>query len=130
MIGLFFAFAFFVRPDLPVLEHVGVGIAVLVVGLVLFGLRLLSAGDVKLLAAVAVWAGPLHILPVIFVVTVLGALLAVVILQVKRFHRLAGANGVPPFISQLIPNWARHGLCPYALAISAGGLFLLPVMFV
>lgn len=129
LIGLFFIFAAFVRPELPMMSHVGVAVAVLAVGLVLFALRWMSGGDVKLLAAVALWAGPDQVLSVIFVVTLLGALLAVAVLQVKWLYQSQMATAIPPMLLKPIPGWAKLGLCPYALAISAGGLFLLPHLF-
>lgn len=129
LIGLFFIFATFIRPELPILSHVGVGLAVLTVGLVLFALRWMSGGDVKLLAAVALWAGPDQILNVIFVVTLLGALLALAVLQVKLLYQSRMAVAIPQIFLKPIPKWAKLGLCPYALAISAGGIFLLPQLF-
>jgi prepilin peptidase CpaA len=65
--------------------HLGVGLAALVVGFILFTLRAFGAGDAKLLAAVALWAGPAGILDLVLVTAVAGGILAIVVLLVRRF---------------------------------------------
>jgi prepilin peptidase CpaA len=129
LVGLFFAYAGLVQPDLPILNHVLVGVAALVIGLPLFGLRVMAGGDIKLFSAVALWAGPAHIVKILFIVTFLGALLGIAILVMRKVHQAYGASGLPPKLDKLMPAWARHGLCPYGLPISAGALFLVPDIF-
>ena len=61
IVALFFANALFLTFYLDYavawLSHIGVMAAVLVVGLVAYGFRVLGAGDVKLLTAISLWAG-------------------------------------------------------------------------
>jgi Flp pilus assembly protein protease CpaA len=53
--------------------NLGVAAATFAITSVLYILRWFSAGDVKLLAAVALWAGPTEIVPVVSLTTFWGA---------------------------------------------------------
>ena len=80
------------------LVYAGVAFAV---GFLLFVLRICGGGDVKLFAAVALWAGPAYFVPMLFYTTVAGGLLA------------AGTDEA----------FAKQPM-PYAVAIAVGGLFV------
>lgn len=84
LIGLFVPYARTIGCDLPWLHHLGVAAATFAVPRVIYGLHWFSAGDVKLLAAVALWAGPTEILPVVFVTTPIGGVLALLILVLRK----------------------------------------------
>ncbi len=71
-------------PWLTIAAHVGVGMAALVVGFILFSLRAFGAGDAKLLAAVALWAGPAHILDLVLVTAIAGGILSLAVILGKR----------------------------------------------
>ena len=71
-------------PWLTIAMHVGIGVGMLVVGFVLYMLRAFGAGDAKLLAAVALWAGPAEILNLVLVTAVTGGVLSLVILLSRR----------------------------------------------
>lgn len=65
-------------------EHIGSGAAVLLGGMLLYGLKWLGAGDVKFLSAISLWAGFEH-LPMFLGVTFLsGGVLVLVLLGVRR----------------------------------------------
>ena len=128
LIGLFVPYALTIGWDLPWLHHLGVAAATFAVTLVLYILRWFSAGDVKLLAAVALWAGPTEILPVVFMTTLFGGIIALLILLLRKAPTIMLFRKViDP--GRLLPRWARHGLVPYGIAISAAALFLIPVRF-
>lgn len=96
-------------------------LAVLVVGAALFAFDLLGGGDVKLLSAIALWAGWSLMLPLLFLTSVAGAVLAVVLLAVRRF--------APRKLPQGRWYWrllARGEGVPYGIAIAIAGLLLLP----
>ena len=108
-------------PAQEMLMHLGVGAAMLIVGMILFSFRALGGGDAKLLAAASLWVGPEQWLPFIALVAVFGGVLAVVILIFRNFP--AGAL--------MLPAWALRlhqagGSIPYGVAIAAGALSIYP----
>lgn len=90
--------------------HVGFGIAVLLVGLLMFRFNLLGGGDVKWLAALAIWIGPdLAFLRFLLLMGLAGGVLAIVMLVVRR---LCPAYGKQEGRTHL----------PYGVAIAVAGL--------
>jgi prepilin peptidase CpaA len=99
--------------QIPVVYHVLTACAVFAGTFVLFWLRLMGGGDVKLWAAVALWLGPDLIATHVILVAVLGGLLGVVLLV----RRTAGRRSdVQPLRSSV----------PYGVPIAAAALWLLP----
>jgi prepilin peptidase CpaA len=88
----------------------GLAALALVIGFVLFGANVIGGGDVKLMAAVTLWAGPIR-LPLLIIATALaGGIVALLLLLFrwgKRIH--TREKGSPTVI-------------PYGVAIAAGGL--------
>lgn len=78
------------EPLLHIAQHVGVALAVLAGGFVLFLLRAFGAGDAKLLAAVALWAGPAEILNLVIVTTLAGGVLSLVVILSKALKARFG----------------------------------------
>lgn len=103
------------------LAHAGAGAAVLAAGFVLFALKIFGAGDIKLLAATAVWFGWGSLGGFLMVVALSGGVLSLALLVAHRFdppHWLARAA------------WARNLYAerrsvPYGVAIAAAGLIRL-----
>ena len=77
-----------VDPWVTIALHLGVGLAALVAGFILFILRAFGAGDAKLLAAVALWAGPAGILDLVLVTAIAGGVLSLVVIIVRRFVQI------------------------------------------
>ena len=67
------------------LWHIGVAIAVLIVGFVLFNMGVMGGGDAKLLAASALWFGTAFTLPYLLAASVLGGVLTLIIIIARRF---------------------------------------------
>jgi prepilin peptidase CpaA len=110
-------------------RHLGAGVVVLGVGLLLFRFRLLGGGDVKLFAAVAVWIGlnMVLILQLLFVILAGGVLSLLLLAARTRLGRelvspLLAAAGVSP---RLLDKGAP---VPYAIAICIGSLAVVPWM--
>jgi prepilin peptidase CpaA len=104
-------------------SHLGAGAAVFVVGLLAFRFSLLGAGDIKLLTAIAVWAGFTY-LPVLLVcIALAGGGLALAVLLVR--HMLRSLTLYVPMSGSLA---AVQAVCertklPYGLAIALGSIW-------
>jgi len=99
-------------------ENLALGLAVLLVGAVLFRFGLLGGGDIKLLAAAAPWVGWSELPSFLLWVALWGGVLAAAILIVRRLKGGRAVSG---------PQWWQR-LCssdygvPYGVSICAGGL--------
>ncbi len=82
----------------------------LVLGFVAFRFQLLGGGDVKLLAALAAWAGPAGLLPLLAWTAIAGGVLAVGFAAWALIGRARGRAGRP----------LRQIELPYGAAIAAG----------
>jgi len=101
------------------LTYAGVAFAV---GFLLFVLRICGGGDVKLFAAVALWAGPAYFVPMLFYTTVAGGLLAGGLWVHHKMTRTALPASLA-FASGTDEAFAKQPM-PYAVAIAVGGLFV------
>lgn len=98
--------------------HLGLGLAGLVLGIVLFAFRLMGGGDAKLIAAAALWLGLDGFIALLIYTALAGGALTLVLLSARKLYgHYAGA---------LPANLGRHlqekGDIPYGVAICAGGL--------
>ena len=98
---------------------------VFVVGVFLFARGWMGGGDVKLLAAVSLWAGTELVLPMILIVTITGGVMSAA--------EWARTGGMTRIFARYIPT--AHGgpamtarreqvVVPYAAAILAGALYV------
>ncbi|HJQ56267.1 MAG TPA: prepilin peptidase [Vineibacter sp.] len=115
-------------PLMFIVWSVAGALATFVVGFGLFATRLLGGGDVKFLAAAALWAGPDFIVPFILIVTVAGALLGLAFLIPGIGHSpdetpsVDGATGVEPAAPGVATAGRLGRKMPYGLAIAVGCL--------
>jgi prepilin peptidase CpaA len=105
------------------------GFAVFVVGALLFARGYIGGGDVKLLAAVALWAGP-ALLPSLLIVTgLLGGVLALILLSPVGAYLVAGARAQLGFTQTPEAAIASTPVA-YGIAIAAASLIvILPSQF-
>ena len=121
LIVAFLLFAAIYLPIKPAIGHIGVAAAVFVVMFCCYALRCLGGGDVKLLSALSMWIGPLHILPFLTAVALLGGVFSAFILCARRIKsHERQANRSP--IMKHITTWTEIGRVPYALPIGAAAL--------
>lgn len=99
------------------------GALVLLVGAALFGRGLMGGGDVKLLAAMALWSGPTMLAPFALVTSLTGALLAAVMLSPLKAVLPRPPERVRPAGDK--PVSAVSQPMPFGVAIAAGGLWVL-----
>jgi prepilin peptidase CpaA len=102
--------------------HAAVALAVLVATFILFSLNMLGGGDAKLMAAGALWMGPMFAFEYLAWTTIFGGILALLILA---YRNLVPATVLP------LPPWAMRlhtagGAIPYGIAIAAAGLVVFP----
>jgi prepilin peptidase CpaA len=109
------------QPASQSLWALGIGLLFFGAGAALFAARAMGGGDVKLMAAVAIWAGPALALPFVEVIAFSGAALALVWLSPAR-RLLPDAPGVLAGADSLRQRLKEP--VPYGIAITAGGLYL------
>ncbi|WP_119166821.1 A24 family peptidase [Algihabitans albus] len=101
--------------------HLAIFALVFLIGLGLFAAGLAGGGDVKLLAATALWAGPALLAGLVVIMSLAGGLLAVIVLtRIWWLRRLAPAD----LREHLGASIAQQPI-PYGVAIASGGLFVL-----
>lgn len=105
--------------------HLGMGVAVFLVGALLFARGLLGGGDVKLAAACALWMGPT--LPTFLVfMMILGGAITVVLLAL-RYGLMVAKLYVPQLQEMPLPKILTCGEgVPYGIAIAGAGLWMAP----
>jgi len=120
--GLYFLYIAFAPTSVDWAGGVMAGGFILLAGMVLFALRVMGGGDVKLMAAVALWAG-LELLPgFLAVTTIAGGVMAVIACTRLRFVLGYAIHFMGPRIASAIP--VPTGVLPYGLAIGCGGVFV------
>ena len=90
----------------------------LVVGIVLFALRHMGGGDIKMIAATALWAGPLGITDFLIITALVGGVLAIAKLAPVRAGlamTIGRFTGVEDKETQFVAQ------IPYGVAIAFGG---------
>jgi prepilin peptidase CpaA len=101
--------------------HLGVGLLIFLLGYLLFALNILGGGDVKVIAAVAVWTGGSALIPFTYAMCIAGGALALILLGARKLAT-PGPNH-PAYLNRLLDP--SRG-APYAIAIAAGAYFSLP----
>lgn len=115
--------AYALTTDTPVnwLGALAISGALLALGFPLFVKKMLGGGDAKLIAAVALWAGPDLFLTFLLVTTVTGGTMALVLWLRHRLSRAATPGLI--FLTEVDPGFAKQPM-PYAVAIAAGALYV------
>ena len=105
----------------PWLLALAIASGILAAGFVLYSLGACGAGDAKLFAAAALWAGPGLVLPFTIMTTLAGGVVAIFLyLQ----HRLARAPALRMALQTDVDPDFKRQLMPYGAAIAVGGLYV------
>ncbi len=105
---------------------------VFAVGFVMFVRNWFGGGDAKLLTAVALWAGPTHILPVLLITGLAGGVLALAMISPAKylFASILPIGTRTHAGGTVEPSSGEHAnlkmSVPYAFAIAVGGLWIVP----
>jgi len=111
------------HPLLQALWGLAAGFLMLVIGAVLLATRIMGGGDVKLLAATTLWAGPWLAPSFLTIVAFAGAAIALTWLTpLRRLMPAAPADLAAPEAPTGRARFAQP--VPYGIAISTGGLYL------
>lgn len=106
------------------LVGLGVGFAALVVGFVLFSLRLFGGGDAKLYAAISLWMGWPLVAYYSIGVMLLGGAVALLAVALRK-----GIGLWPDWVIKIAPGmFEKNKSVPYGLAIVAGAMAVMPRM--
>lgn len=119
--ALFFVLAALHWREVDWLSHLGALALVLGAGVFFYSLGQMGAGDVKLLAALALWAGIYALIPLLFWVSLCGLLAMLAILVLRRSLPLLQARGA--ISAGPLPRVLRRGEgVPYGIGIAPGAL--------
>jgi prepilin peptidase CpaA len=132
IIALISTFAVFAATQLEpraILMHIAVAAFVFLFFLGFFIAGWVAGGDVKLLAAIALWMGLEHGANFVLLTALLGSALALALLQIKRFGFLAGGGLGNTWLFQRMSTLAEASQCPYGVAIGAAALLSSGGMF-
>ena len=124
LVVLFIGTALFLPFDVDWLSHFGAAAAVFAGGAVLFHFNKLGGGDVKLLTAVALWAGFESLPELLLYIALAGGALAIGLKLIRRI--LMGLLVARPGKAKItLPRVLLDGeAVPYALAIAPCSIFL------
>ncbi|MEL6359749.1 MAG: prepilin peptidase [Pseudomonadota bacterium] len=121
-LGYFPAALLLGAPGELVLQSTFFGFAVFVVCFGLFAVKFFGGGDAKLLAAAAPWIGLSAFVPFLFSMALAGGAVAIFLIAFRKMPVLP-VYAHAPWLIRMHQN--KHEL-PYAVAISAGGLWTFP----
>lgn len=113
--GLFPIYVLTSATEIGWIQHVGIATLVLGIGFGLFALRLIGGGDIKMLSAAALWAGPKLIATLLIYTTLAGGVLAIAFASAALIRALLK--------HQSLTDGAWHKApVPYGVAIACGGI--------
>lgn len=106
------------------LSHVGAAVAVFIGGAVLYAFNKMGGGDVKLLTAVAFWAGFEHVTELLLYVAVAGGVLAIGLIVMRKIIMSLGAANTRLAEVELPRVLINGEAVPYGLAIAPISIYL------
>lgn len=109
---------------IDIVYHALTAIGFLFIGFILFVKKLFGAGDVKLMSAFALWVGPSLAIPYLFLITIVGGIVALVLVGYHFAKRRFCGNMNVQKDSLLMVK------VPYAFAIVPVSLFFLARIYI
>lgn len=102
------------------LSSLGIFAAVIGVGLVMFAFRMIGAGDIKLVAAILMWAGPTLALPALLVGILSSGAVALLMLSSVRFTIASALSSVSR--KSLGDKFLARSM-PFGMGLGVAGIF-------
>ncbi len=123
--ALFFLHCWLFATSPEIGGHLLTGGCALLAGFAIYAAGVMGAGDVKLIGALMLWAGPRDASAFLMIMTLTGAVAAGLLLLTRTLMAVwpSTARRIP---SRRFKNWASRGVFPYGIAICAAGLILTP----
>ena len=109
-------------PAADIAAAIAASLAVLAGGFVLFSLKVIGGGDAKLAAVAVLWCGAGQAIPFLSHSAILGGLLALLLLAVRRLLRGYGGGRLRAIVS--LQEGRRE--MPYGVALAVGVFTVLP----
>ena len=128
VLALFFLHWRVSAPGQGFASHVVVACSALLLGFAVYAAGFMGAGDIKLIGALMLWAGPRDGLAFLMVMAVAGGLFAGLLL-ITRASMAVWPEAHRYLPSRRLRTWAQRGVFPYGVAICAAGLVLMPAFF-
>lgn len=129
LVGQFFAFALLIEAEVSILFHSGVAVLIFGLAFTAYSMNWMAGGDVKLITALALWAGPAHTLPMMLITSLAGMSLGLMVRVGCYYLSWHRADEAVTGLNRYFPHWLRRGLVPYGIAIGIGALSVVPRMF-
>jgi prepilin peptidase CpaA len=123
LVSTFAVFAAMYMDPRTILVHVAVMAFIFSIFLAFFILGWVAGGDVKFIAAIALWTGLEHAANFALLTALLGSLLAIVLLQIKKHGFLVSGALGNIWLFQRVSTLAESRQCPYGVAIGIAALF-------
>lgn len=116
-------------PDFSYVAYsIGIAVLIFVFLALLFAFNLIGGGDVKLIPAVTLWAGPALTIKFLLITTICGGIVSLVIIAIKYYkksaHKSKSSENVNYFMSESSELENEENNIPYGVAISIGGLVI------
>jgi prepilin peptidase CpaA len=127
LIAGFFGYALLTRAPVDVSAHLIAAGVVFAAVFCLYVLGWFGGGDVKLLSAIMLWAGPQHGARFIAGVALAGGAVAILLLVTGKMLKTYPQTA--RYIPHRMGQWARLGAFPYSIPIVIGAISLLPGVF-
>ena len=109
--------------------NIGLSVVVLSIGITFYSFGWFGGGDVKLLSAVMMWAGPEHGVSFMFFVAMIGLIMAFALIILRRYLRYyPNLFDRSEFLRRPVV-WVEEGAFPYGIAIGGGALMIGPALF-
>tara|TARA_R110002072_G_scaffold232567_3_gene390037 strand:- start:699 stop:1238 length:540 start_codon:yes stop_codon:yes gene_type:complete len=109
-------------PWFTVLLALGIAALIFIIFAVLFALNIMGGGDVKLIPAVALWAGPAYSLQFLFLMALIGGGIAAVILlknRLKASKYYKSSENINLSVAE-----KNESAVPYGVGIAGGGIYV------
>ncbi len=127
LLGLFLPWAAIVSPDIGFKAHLLIAVLSFAILFMFYAAGYLGAGDVKLITAIMLWAGPEAGLQFILALSIAGAIFAAFLLALGKALR-AHARLATFIPSTRVIRWAERGVCPYGIPIFTAAIFIFPLL--
>lgn len=104
--------------------HLGAGVLVLSIGIVLFALNLFGGGDAKMMGACALWVGWNNLLLFVLAVLLAGGVLSLMVVLLRK-----GLGIWPGWLVRSAEGlFTESKAIPYGIAIAIGAIIVLPII--